>query len=162
MLFRSSRGAPLGVGFGTVSDYGDKGKQGWLPINDAGLPLRGFARAQSSIQRVVGRSAAPLLIARSVLTHTTVSDRLPGMTSGSQATQLTEAFPTGWSGTTTVMEASEFHPSGSPQPALTKMWPVTMAAPRLLRRSAWRIKKSLLQHQRQGRDCMICRLPPCL
>ena len=67
MEVRISRAAVTGAGFGIARDYSDAGiPQGWLPIKLAGLPLGGgIARTQRSLQRVIARSATPLLIARS-------------------------------------------------------------------------------------------------
>src|SRR5215467_4033794 len=91
-----SRGAPAGVGFGTVSDSGAIGHQeGWLPIAEAGSPLMGFAGAQGSIQRVFGRFAAPLLTARTALSRTGVSDQQPAMTSVSQTFELLQPSVSG-------------------------------------------------------------------
>src|SRR5262249_36563082 len=139
MELRISRAAMAGAGgFGTARDYGNAGiPQGWLPINQAGLPVGGgIARTQRSLQRVTGRSAAPLLIARSRGIRTAMGDQLPGITIPSQAIQLTEPLPVEWIRDVRAGESSEFHlQSAGLTPVLAPMRPITITAPPLMRRS---------------------------
>lgn len=138
MEVRISRAAVTGAGFGTARDYGDAGiPQGWLPRNQAGLPLGGgIARTQRSLQRVIGRSAAPLLIARSGGIRTALGDQLPDGTILSRAVQSTETSPDGLIRTATAGETSEFHsPSAGLTPVRAPMRPITMTPPPLMRRS---------------------------
>ena len=136
MEVRISRAAVTGAGFGTARDYSDAEiLQGWLPINQAGLPLGGgISRTQRSLQRVTGRSAAPLLIARSGVIRTAMSDQLPGITIPSQAIQSTEPFPVELIRDARAGESSEFHlPSDGLTSVLSPMRAMT-ATPVLMRR----------------------------
>jgi hypothetical protein len=138
MEVRISRAAVTGAGFGTARDYADAGiPQGWLPRNQAGLPLGGgIARTQRSLQRVIGRSAAPLLIARSGGIRTALGDQLRDGTILSRAVQSTETSPDGLIRTATAGETSEFHsPSAGLTPVRAPMRPITMTPPPLMRRS---------------------------
>ena len=136
MEVRISRAAVTGAGFGTARDYGDAGiPHGWLPISQAGLPLGGgIARTQRSLQRVTGRSAAPLLIARSGGIRTATGDQLPGITIPSQAIQSTEPLPVEWIRDVRAGESSEFHlPSAGLTSVLSPMRAMT-TTPVLMRR----------------------------
>ena len=136
MEVRISRAAVTGAGFGTARDYGDAGiPHGWLPISQAGLPLvGGIARTQRSLQRVTGRSAAPLLIARSGGIRTATGDQLPGITIPPQAIQSTEPLPVEWIRDVRAGESSEFHlPSAGLTSMLSPMRAMT-ATPVLMRR----------------------------
>jgi hypothetical protein len=138
MEVRISRAAVTGAGFGTARDYSDAEiLQGWLPINQAGLPLGGgIARTQRSLQRVTGRSAAPLLIARSRGIRTAMGDQLPGITIPSQANQSTEVISTTRTPAVTPVRSSEIHlQTAGLTPALTPMRPITITPPPLMRRS---------------------------
>lgn len=138
MVVRISRAAMTGAGFGMARDYGDAGiPQGWLPINQAGLPLGGgIARTQRSLQRVIGRSAAPLLITRSGVIRTAGSDQLPGITIPSQAIQSTEPLPVEWIRDVRAGESSEFPLlSAGLTPALAPVRAVTINRTVLMRRS---------------------------
>jgi len=133
-----SRGAPAGVGFGTVSDSGAIGHQeGWLPIAEAGSPLMGFAGAQSSIQRVFGRFAAPLLTARTALTSMAPGNQLPRRTEAPEINQSTEIVRAGWSRSRNAGEPAEITPR-SPElvTSIAPLWSTTITAPAVLHRSA--------------------------
>lgn len=138
MEVRISRAAVTGAGFGRGSDYGDAGiPQGWLPMNHAGLPLGGgIARTQRSLQRVIGRSAAPLLIARSGVFRTAGSDQLPGITIPSPAIQSTEVISTTRIPAVTAVRSSEIHlqTAGLP-PVLLPMRARAITDPPLMRQS---------------------------
>jgi len=133
-----SRGAPAGVGFGTVSDSGAIGHQeGWLPIAEAGSPLMGFAGAQSSIQRVFGRFAAPLLTARTALTSMALGNQLPRRTEAPEISQSTKIVRAGWSRSRNAGEPAEITPR-SPElvTSIAPLWSTTITAPAVLHRSA--------------------------
>jgi hypothetical protein len=133
-----SRGTPAGVSFGTVSDSGAIVRQeGWLPIAEAGLPLMGLAVAQSSIQRVFGRFAAPLLIARTALTSMALGNQLPRRTEAPEISQSTEIVRAGWSRSRNAGEPAEITPR-SPElvTSIAPLWSTTITAPAVLHRSA--------------------------
>jgi len=133
-----SRGAPAGVGFGTVSDSGAIGHQeGWLPIAEAGSPLMGFAGAQGSIQRVFGRFAAPLLTTRTALTSMAPGNQLPRRTEAPEINQSTEIVRAGWSRSRNAGEPAEITPR-SPElvTSIAPLWSTTITAPAVLHRSA--------------------------
>src|SRR5215467_14248686 len=132
-----SRGAPAGVGFGTVSDSGAIGHQeGWLPIAEAGSPLMGFAGAQSAIQRVFGRFAAPLLTDRTALTSTALGNELPRRTEAPEINQSTKIVRAGWSRSRNAGEPAEITPR-SPElvTSIAPLWSTTITAPAVLHRS---------------------------
>jgi hypothetical protein len=138
MEVRISRAAVTSAGFGTARDYDDAGiPQGWLPMNQARLPLGGgIVRTQRSLQRVIGRSAAPLLIAGSGAIRTAGSDQLPGIPIPSQAIQSTEPLPVEWIRDVRAGESSEFHlPSAGLTSVLSPMRAVTINRSALMRRS---------------------------
>ena len=137
MEVRISRAAVTSAGFEISRDYGDAGiPQGWLPIKLAGLPLGGgIARTQRSLQRVIARSATPLLIARSGgVIRTAGSGQRPGITTPSQAIQSTKPLPVELIRDVSAGESSEFHlPSAGLTSVLSPMRAMT-ATPVLTRR----------------------------
>jgi hypothetical protein len=133
-----AREAVAATGFGTVSVHGDIGRPRLpLPTHRGGLPLGGgIARTQRSLQRVTGRSAAPLLIARSRGIRTAMGDQLPGITIPTQAIQLMEPLSVEWIRDVRAGESSEFHlQSAGPTSVLAPMRPITITPPPLMRRS---------------------------
>src|SRR5262249_56044577 len=120
------------------SDSGAIGHQeGWLPIAEAGSPLMGFAGAQSSIQRVFGRFAAPLLTARTALTSMALGNQLPRRAEAPEINQSTEIVRAGWSRSRNAGEPAEITPR-SPElvTSIAPLWSTTITAPAVLHRSA--------------------------
>src|SRR5262249_8938725 len=82
------REAVAATAFGTVSGYGDIGRQRLpLPTHRGGLLLGGFPAVKNSVWRAVERIAAPLSLARTTVFLTAVGNQLPRITNAAGVNQ---------------------------------------------------------------------------